>query len=270
MLDSIFNFFNQGWVGSLIGLCGIILGIVGIFSFKIAKSCPRPVYQKNASVLIGREEDSLPTDVVIHYKEKIVERLTRTRFVLWNKGTEVLDGSNVVSSDPIKITFKTGTNILSFKILKKSKESNNFIVSQTKPNELMIDFAYFDPNEGATIEILHDSAERYPSITGTIKGSPKGFEDLGRVLVQKPIRNKSKRFKFLQTFFQKPNSMLYLMLSGGIIILSFALYDNIINENKPFSWEGIAIGLTYIFLPLIVIIFSRSKYPKALDFQSET
>ncbi len=37
-MEEIFEFFNQGWIGSLIGVIGIILGVIGIFSYRISKS----------------------------------------------------------------------------------------------------------------------------------------------------------------------------------------------------------------------------------------
>jgi hypothetical protein len=47
-MQEILNFFNQGWVGSLIGLIGIVLGGLGIVSYKISKSIAKPAYQRSS------------------------------------------------------------------------------------------------------------------------------------------------------------------------------------------------------------------------------
>lgn len=182
-MQEILSFFNQGWVGSLIGLIGIILGAIGIFSYKVSKSIARPAYQKSSLQLIGREEDNLPDEVDVTYKGKKVDRLTKTKLILWNDGTETLDGDSVVKSDPITIIFPDNTNILSYKILKRTKVVNNFNATkdEEKQNCLILHFDYLDPKDGIVLEILHDSEKRYPRITGSIKGLKKCFSDLGRI-----------------------------------------------------------------------------------------
>src|SRR5690554_688789 len=164
MWDSVFSFFNQGWVGSLIGIVGVIFGFIGIFSYKISKSTAKPSFQKSSMRLLGKNEDNLPDDVTVLYKGVEVARLTKTTFIIWNNGTEVLNGEDIVKDDPLRICFDKGSNILSYKILTYTKGVNKFRASKADahPEELLIDFLYLDPNDGVVIELLHDSEARYP------------------------------------------------------------------------------------------------------------
>jgi hypothetical protein len=275
MIENIFNFFNQGWVGSLIGLVGIILGAIGIFSYKISRSTAKPSYQKYSLRLLGRDEDNLPNDVVVTFKGKEVERLTKTTIVLWNNGTEVLKGESVVGSSPIAASFPDDTNILSYKILKTTKEANNFNVSRSNDssNTLQIEFSYLDPKDGAVIELLHDSKERYPVINGTIMGHPNGFEDLGKVATNRAVKAKYP----LNIILGKPKLVLgaAIILGLGMTVIGLLpeeLVKILIKEKEDKTLLDsqsffIVMGLLYALLPASLLWMRRKRYPKNLDVE---
>ena len=280
-MQDIFNFFNQGWVGSLIGLIGIVLGGLGIFSYKISKSIPKPAYQRNSFQLIGKEEDNLPDEVEVTFKGKPVNRLTKTKLIFWNAGTEVVEGSNIVGSDPVSILFPDGTNILSFKILKRTREVNNFCIKriQDRNNVLRIDFDYLDPKDGAVVEILHDSENRYPQITGTIKGISKCFTDLGRFYEARPIKMKGAR----RIFIGDPKIIFYIAMTIGIGFTLFGILPEEIRQHFEalFTNENgksltatpeffIIFGLFYTAMPASILWSRRKKYPKNLEIFDST
>ncbi|MCR9366762.1 hypothetical protein [Vibrio antiquarius] len=273
MFDSIFNFFNQGWVGSLIGLLGIVLGIVGIFSYKISKSAAKPAYQKTSLRLLGREEDNLPEDVTVTYKGLEVQRLTKTTLVVWNNGTEVLDGDAILQRDPLRLEFEDGTNILSYKILKSNRTTNEFTLNKCDQNEnrLKVNFLYLDPNDGVTIEILHDSKARYPKFKGTIKGHPKCFEDLGGVVLfgQKTTKVTGP----LGLIYSNIKLFMIIPILMGIGAVLFGIqpefFMGLLGEERGDSlvgmkWEMIVVGFLYIILPTALLLTTRAKYPKSL------
>ncbi|MBA5761457.1 hypothetical protein H2O73_03790 [Vibrio sp. 404] len=273
MLDSIFNFFNQGWVGSLIGLLGIILGIVGIFSYKISKSAAKPAYQKTSLRLLGREEDNLPDDVTVTYKGLEVQRLTKTTLVVWNNGTEVLDGDAILQRDPLRLEFEDGTNILSYKILKSNRTTNEFTLNKCEQNEnrLVVNFLYLDPNDGVTIEILHDSKARYPKFKGTIKGHPKCFEDLGGVVFfGRKITRKSGPLGLIYSNFKLFMLIPILMGIGAVLLgtqpefLMGLLGKKGGDSSVGTKWEMVIVGFLYIILPAVLLLMTRAKYPKSL------
>lgn len=276
-MSRVFEFINQGWVGSLIGLIGIILGIVGIFSYRISKSVAKPSYQKSSLRLLGRKEDNLPNDVTVTYKGNIVERLTKTTLVLWNNGTETLDGSNIVGKDPLSISFEDDDKILSYKILKQTKETNAFDIQVLKEyqSKLVFSFEYLDPSDGVVIELLHDSAQRYPIISGTIKGLPDGFVDQGRVLENEQNNLKGP----LKMLLSRPKFIFLIAIVLGLGMVLFGILPPAAREFiVGFIFESstqktidqqplffIIFGLLYASLPAFLLWTRRKKYPKQLE-----
>ncbi|MGG3046959.1 hypothetical protein ABEO76_28160 [Bacillus anthracis] len=63
-MDNIFQFFNQGWVGSLIGIIGILVAII---TFKASKTAKRLVYQSETLKIIGKDSITLD-EIEITYK----------------------------------------------------------------------------------------------------------------------------------------------------------------------------------------------------------
>jgi hypothetical protein len=276
-MQDFFNFMNQGWVGSLIGTVGIILGVVGIFSYRISKSIAKPSFQKSSLRLIGRDEDSLPDEVEVTYKGRKVERLTRTTLILWNNGTEVLDGNSIVENDPLRFEFSEGENILSYKILRRNNDANRLKIERCEGRaaQLSLDFDYLNPKDGAVIEILHDSINRYPSIKGSIKGVPSGFLDLGKVYQAPAMKRKG-----LPGFvFNNPKLVLIVGVVFGFLMMLFGLLPEELRNtigNFPFETENnepilgqsffyIGFGLLYAVLPALVLWLRRKRYPKELE-----
>ncbi|WP_430468852.1 hypothetical protein [Vreelandella titanicae] len=275
-MQDIFNFFNQGWVGSLIGLVGIMLGALGIFSYKISRSVAKPSYQKTSLLLIGREEDSLPEEVMVTYKGRPVERLTKTTLILWNNGTEVLDGKNIVETDPLIMAFLDGDSILSYKILKQTKDANKIHVEKNNENlsQLKIMFEYLNPNDGLILEILHDSEKRYPKITGSIKGVPKGFLDLGSVYEDKQAKIKGPlgivlsktRILFGVTVALGLGLMLFGLLPEGLrqVVVKFPSDAESVKSIAEQPLFFIVLGGVYAAMPIYFLWSRRKKYPKNL------
>jgi len=271
-MDSIFNFFNQGWVGSMIGVIGVVFGVIGMFSYKFSRSTAKPSYQKSSLRLLGRKEDNLPDDVSVLFKGTEVERLTKTTIVIWNNGTEVLSGEDIVESDLLRFSFPEGSNILSFNIIKNTRDTNDFFLSKDegRNNELVINFSYLDPQDGATIEILHDSENRYPEIIGTIKGIPKGVEDLGRVYSNKPVNAKprfnliflNRKLIFWTAIIMGLSLFILGLLPNGIV--EIALNEKAIENKGSLKIAFVITGALYTLLPASMLWYRREKYPKAL------
>ena len=125
MPTAIHSFFNQRSVGSATSLIGVLLAGLGIFLY-LGKEEPLtpPHYSISSTRLLGREGNSLPKEVTVQFERLNVDRRTKTNLVLWNDGSEVLDGTKVVEEDPIMISFDQGDRFLSDHVLKATNEHN--------------------------------------------------------------------------------------------------------------------------------------------------
>lgn len=271
-MQEVFAFFNQGWVGSLIGLVGLIVGGAGIFSYKIARSTAQPAYQQSYLKLLGGEENNLPSEVEVFYKNSKVSRLTKNRVIFWNNGTEVLDRSAIVSGDPISISYSKKTNILSFKVLRVTRDVVNFDVHRPAEDaaSLLIDFDYLDPKDGAIIEILHDGSDRYPQIRGTLKGIPKGISNLGQMDENPPYV-----IGPVKKIIRSPDLFYVAAIACGAVLIFYGIFPDEslwwgTKPDVPYA-PGVlsprllaGIGVVYASIPATYLWLKRRKYPKSL------
>ena len=281
MMQELFAFLNQGWVGSLIGTIGIVLGVLGIFSYRISKSRSKPTIQKHSLRIIGKEDSEISADLEILYKGIKVERLTKTIIVFWNDGTETINGNDVVDSDKISFRFSEGESILSSKIIAFTREVNNASVIKDQKHEHIagLTFEFFDPNDGVTIEFLHTDKERYPSITGTIKGVPDGICDAGRYIGESTQLSKTP----FDLIFKNRKKLMYFTLAAGLVTFAIGLLPSSVYEyvdslmkpdlketgGVPERWFFIIFGGIYAFMAVFVLWVGRRKYPKALWYDEE-
>lgn len=271
-MGDILSFFGQGWVGSLIGVIGVVIGIGGFFSYRISKSVARPCFQKSSLRLISKEENNLPKDVAIIFRGIEVDRLTKTTLIIWNNGTEVLHGNDIVEACPLQIFFEVGVNILSFNILKETNEFNKFrlLSNDNFSNKLIIDFDYLNPKDGVVVELLHNSKERYPKISGAIKGLPKGFSDLGLVGIKGKMPEKSHITKSVFDYIKiKPKFILgatcffgIFTVVTGLVFPNAVTYVNNSVDNRIFL---IVLGTLYTLFPAAILWTRREKYPRELS-----
>ena len=233
------QFLSQGWVGSLIGIISIVIAYI---LYRASRIGPRPVFQYRSINLIEKEKQALPSDVEIFFRGKKVSRLTKTYIIFWNSGKSTLYGKDIVDDDPLRFSFGKDAEILRARIPKITKKMNKFEarINPKSPNEVIINFDYLDPNDGAVIEILHTSIQRTPECKGTIRGVPKGILNWGRLPYDVlPYR------RYL------PLTITFLMV---FIILAWFL-----NE-----WVLVIFGLFYFSAPLWIY---RKRYPKSLSIE---
>jgi hypothetical protein len=258
IMDNFLDFLSKGWVGSFLGLIGLISGYI---FYRRSLREPRLVYQSNAVKLIGKDE-SLPEEIDILYKGKSVSRLTRTYIIFWNSGKATIDGRNIVDEDPLRLELKDG-EFLTKRIISSTRDVNNFKIytKEDEPNKLFFTFDFLDSDDGVVIELLHSASESYPVIKGTIRGIPKGILDWGRLLSPAAIKSRIPyllRRKYLTVTF-----VLGIFLLLGSILLPTRILT-IGNSEHSIRWIWGFSGVLYCVLPLAVWWFGRRRFPKSL------
>lgn len=267
--QGILSFFSQGWIGSLAGFLGITIGLVGLLLYRSSRIGPRPVYQRSSRKLIGREDQILPEEVKVLFKEKEVPRLTRVYLVFWNSGTATLHGKDIVETDPLRVELEDG-EILRASLSKCTREANQFIVTidQARRNIAYINFDFLDPGDGTLIEILHTDERSYPDVSGTIRGVQKGVLDRGSI---KTLSFLSPRYKFPAIVML---AIMWAALLFGVGISLYGLFgatfDIEIMARPPEEvteypkWGLVALGTLYGGFPAVLLWLVRRRHPKAL------
>ena len=263
----ILDILNEGWVGSLVGIAGLVAGLL---LYRRSTRAAKPSFQKSSLRLLGRNADSLPAEVTVLFRNKKIERLTRTALIFWNNGTEVLYGDKIVQKDPIRICFHSGDEILSYEVVKTTREVNDFSVDRDgdEPHRLLLKFSYLDPGDGALVELFHDSETRYPEVSGSIMGLPRGFEDLGIVATAAAAPS---TVSTLGRLVQYRRVVLWVAIVIGLTVAARGVLPPEVRTVMEFgedteipSWLMICVGLLYAAMPAGLLWLRRRRHPKAL------
>jgi hypothetical protein len=255
-----------GWVASIIGLLGLIGLIVTFFLYRASRVGPRPVYQCQALRLISKEEKALPEELTVLFKDKKVERLTKTYVILWNSGRATVNGNNIVCDDPLRLVFTDDSEVLSARVVRFTRQSNKFRadINTNSANQVIYGFDYLDAGDGATIELLHTDDKRYPEVQGSIRGVPKGVLNWGRII---PSRRQNVPFPFANL-----RMVVIFGLVSGIFLTALAVLGPILPE--PFyvepggiRWFFVAFGLFYSSVFVFYLWIRRRRFPKSLSIE---
>jgi hypothetical protein len=270
------NFFNQGWVGALIGIVGVVSGYL---FFRFSTIGPRLVYQWSSLKVIGKNEKT-PNEIEIFYKGMKVPRIIKTTIIIWNSGKSTVDGTNIVRNDPLRFEFSEEEEVIRASIVRKTREVNGFEIINHKEqkNVLHFNFEFLDPKDGAIIEILHTDIKRYPELKGSIKGIPNGPLYWGAKSRTRQSQSKKTKLDFISfvKIIRSKLFMTFLLLFGiGSILFSMLPYlshdlalrivkSSTKNINSTFlQWSFV--GILYISLPIPFFWSRRKRYPKLLD-----
>lgn len=253
---------DAGWLGVAFGAVGIILAV---YFYRRTILGARLVYQKRALRLIGKDKGELPAEVEIRFRGRIVERLTKTFVVLWNSGRLTVDGSQIVGGDPLRVEFAEGSEILEARVLRSTRPVNGIRLEDFgQLGKAVIAFEFLDAGDGAVLEFLHTSSERFPKILGSVKGIPKGISDWGRI---RPVISSQQKSSSAAGFWRAyMTTVPYVVPIIGLGALVFGLYprpsDSIAQPDRIFV---IVMGAFNLFVGLAMIWASRRRFPKPLQ-----
>ncbi|OQW32902.1 MAG: hypothetical protein A4E19_05995 [Nitrospira sp. SG-bin1] len=258
--DSLLGIFSLGWVGSVIGLLGIA---IAIFIYLRTRQRTRLAFAYTAQQLLG-STGALPRDITLQFRGKEITKLTRTLVLVWNSGENTILADQIVSSDPLQLVFAEGSQVLSATVLKQTRAVNQLqtILIPEPGNSLFLRFEYLDTGDGALIEVLHTSDDRFPLFLGTIRGMPKGIEDLGNI---RSMSGKAWSFRM------HPRIIAWANLIGGILMVAVGIFPTTLAKMHDVGFVfsspafALAAGSAYILLSFFILYFYRRKYPKALQ-----
>jgi hypothetical protein len=257
---------SPGWVGSIISLIGLVAALI---IYRASKVGARPAFQVRGIKLIGSNAE-LPEEVTILFQGRKVPLLAKTEIVFWNSGQALCKGSDVVVEDQIRCDFGNDATVLRVRILKSTRPANKFLAlpNPGAANEVLLQFDYLDPGDGATVEVLHTGEKRHPDLRGTIRGVPRGILNLGRIgnnplaiVLRRPLSRVVRVLPYL-----------VLVLGLGLVVAGLVIPDSVFGAREPrpprMSASAtrtmlIILGVLYL-LPLVMFWKGRRRFPKAL------
>jgi hypothetical protein len=176
-MRSIFDFFNQGWIGLLIGVVSIAVAYV-----LYRRSLLRPSLAFfSSSIQVTGVNSPLVSGIEIFFRGKKVETVTQSTIIIYNAGNTTIDGDRIVNSDPLRIVTCEGSEILEAAIADVTRKVNSFSIapSEQQHNEAICAFDYLDTSDGALIKVLHTGGKA--TVAGTVRGMAKGLTPLGSI-----------------------------------------------------------------------------------------
>lgn len=261
-LEKILDALAPGWVGSLIGITGIVAAVA---TYLLTRRRMIIAYRTRGAQLLGTVEAELPSEVTVHYRGKDVPRLTRSIVVFWNDGERTINYADVVHSDPLRLDAGDGAEILSTSLVKSSRDVIQLgcHANPNCPHEALLSFEFLDAKDGGVIEILHTGKRRHLKLLGTVRGMPNGPKSLGSFLSRRPA---VKQIPVLKS----RRALAGLVVAIGIAIAMVGFINPIQNfthsakELSGFRYFLVVVGLLYAGIGVYLLWLVRRRYPRGL------
>lgn len=213
MSDSFWTTVNAGWFGVAVGLLfGIFALWIGFLQYSRSRVIRRLRYSSADVSLISGDQANGYDGLTVLFDGQEVPQVTSTSFGLWNDGTETIDGSSIVPSDPLRLTINGGGTILRASVQATHRVVNAPSVAITTPTELVVTFEYLDPGDGFRLQVVHSGRLGSVSSLGSIKGLPQGiqtFQTAGWIVIIDKCFDKAFRFLVLPLVLFIVGSMIF-------------------------------------------------------------
>ena len=228
------GFSMEGWffacVGSAIGLGTAWWG----YRISRPKGAQLGIYQRSLPVLDRPSDKYLDGKVLITYAGKPVPRLSVARVTVWNCGDTTIDGSMLVSKDPLMLISHEGGEVLDVQMefdAQLGKRGAGISLDTLCTSTANISFDFLNPMEGFTVRILHTGVDPDMKISGALKGgtvfdegSSMGKKSSKKILVATAVQVfipvlLSVLFIAISFTFETVKPVSLVPLFGGLLVL---------------------------------------------------
>lgn len=175
MPNDIRDILSQGWIGTTVGVIGVLIGAILAYAFKPRS---RLAAQTNTLELVG-PNSVLPNEIEFLFRGDKVSNVTLSRVAIWNTGNTTVRGAQIVESDPLRIAVSNGAHILETTVLRRTREVNDVscVLRQDTGSAAEFRFDYLDPGDGALVQLIHTGNAEI-RVIGSIRGIRAGVRVL--------------------------------------------------------------------------------------------
>lgn len=142
---------------------------IAYYSYKRRTRKKEVLYTK-VNVKVFQNCNKKISDFVSQYKNKSVNSITVTRYLVWNNSSQAIRKNDIAPRDPLQFSVNSSYEILYPEIIYPKDSLNGFMLSELKkPNNFTkLSFDFINENEGAIIQIIHTGETKNISFSGTI------------------------------------------------------------------------------------------------------
>lgn len=149
------------------GILSIIISLLIYFKSRRFKALS---YSIKSFEILNDDISSIP-GFKAEYKDEAINNLTVSKLYIWNSGNDIIENSDFSEIDNLRLKLPNNTDILYSNLLAQSKNTNQCKCNKSK-NTLIINFDYFEKNQGAVFTLLYclpKETEGKVKLEGTLK-----------------------------------------------------------------------------------------------------
>ncbi|MCA8296306.1 hypothetical protein LGN19_21140 [Burkholderia sp. AU30198] len=248
------------WVVLAIAIVGVISLVSSIIFYFKAKRDKEPMYGVKTKVLIEKVNSALE-GLELRYKGVAQDRICVTNLVFWNKGRSTINGADIAKSDPLRIEFPQGVQVLDIQMTQSSSEGclpetdDAYVPGSV---EYRINFDYLDNGDYFVAQIVHTGAvEEKFSVAGKIKGVRSIEEGIMLQSFNVPLSSKlpfASVWRKFEVFFDTRYGG---ALCYGVLGVAMAW---MVHSTKASGWLYVMPGMCF-FAGAVMLIGARYRPP---------
>lgn len=236
-------------LNSIASIVAIVISIVAIVVTRWYYKEKKPFYSIRSVNIIKNIFDDFDL-LELSYSGEKIENFTVSKIAFWNGGLETIHRKDIVSSEPLIVKAKEGTDILDAKIIYSRDPANEFSLTKHQL-QFRLDFDYIDKGHGTIIQLIHTGLSNTDiEVKGKIKGA-------GPLKMKSIPQNSTKFWNLSPRTSQYVYGMLPVFVSLIYLYVSFIVLTNVI--------LSIIIGFLSIAMFLLGCFIIKNRIPKGFD-----
>lgn len=237
------TYVATNWLVVALGILALVLAVA---LFLVGRRRPTLRYAVWGINLISDLDSRVPL-VSLTYSGRKVSTVSVTKLTLWNSGREAIRGSDIVDSDLLRVSLSSEQTILGATVLAVTNKAIGVTITEDPQSApATLGFKFMNPGDGATIQVIHTSANPFNVwLEGTLVNAagPKRVGGMSKIL-------------------------LYAWLAGFMVVLVLVLrLDDSLPQSGVFGFLGLLLVMGVIgayLAPVIRVADIRNLVPKEL------
>jgi len=115
--------------------------------------------------------------LAVTYEGEAVDRVTVSDIIVWNQGNDTLPGSQISTTDPLRVELPEGNRILIAEVDRQTSPACAAYLERISDQVRLLRFDYLDPGDGVRLKVVHTGekpdATRLVGTAQGLRGGPR-------------------------------------------------------------------------------------------------